>query len=830
MNFLGMPCSQSSSSNVDLLNVMTDILPATTDLRDIGSGAKRWRDGTFKQMTSDKFINPTAPGSNVLLANGNTLAIGGSPATYQDVYTNSVFPASATTNIYGQDIKFEDPLSNPVMYISGSTGRVGITDLTGGTGNPINVHEDIDMLVNDISNAGTVTANALVKTGGNSNQYLIADGSVLTQSAVSGNANFYLYSFDPVTTGPPIISGTVSCDNATMSSATIVWLSLTTSDSISIERFVQQITLLNDFYIQDKASAVNFIQYNITAAPTIFGTYIQIPVISASAGGTGNTNFGVIPVVCSFFVNGLEVDTRLSALETKTQNMTAVAGSTKLSTILTTNTIQSISATPMLIGTTIQTGMTIGQVAAPMVLNASSTLVSTSINCPSIVASVFDSIGVAPLNIGITNASSIAIGKAGTVTTITGTSTNVSSRLNVLGTGASTVAGNIKLNSFDTHNTFIQNNIQNLSAGALASSDWVATNNLGDDVNGFVDVGINSSGFAAGGIGGPSDAYVYSVEDTATNGGNLWVGTPSNKSVYLFSNTAAPTAFNSIGVTNAVMTVPNSLLTPLINAPSAVSLNIGTATHTALTMGYGAVATTINGLTTTIGTSLISPLVKTPNITTNTAVPLLIGTTTQTNLTLGRATVANTLVTGLNIAYGVVPYLGTIANPTASNSRINLVKFLRTQDLANGLSGTNNLAATGYGSSLATAANEQIVGSTWRINVAGTVSATVGSTLSLQVVHAGGTQTIFTWTYTAISSFTSWDGNFNIGFQTIGVSVPAVYTGVIRYMDAGIYKSEPIRQSFSPAYNTTVANTNVFNIVSSAGTYTISYFNVEYLR
>ena len=425
MNFLGRACCDTgASSNVDLLNVMTDILPDTTDLRDIGSGAKRWRDGTFKQMTSDKFINPTAPGSNVLLANGSTLAIGGSPATYQDVYTNSVFPASATTNIYAQDIQFDTPLSTPIMVISGSTGRVGITDLTGGTGNPINVHQDIDLLANDILNAGTVTASSLVKTGGTSSQYLIADGSVLTQSAVSGNANFYLYSFDPVTTGPPIISGTVSCNNATMSSSTIVWLSLTTSDSISIVRFLQQITLLNDFYIQDKASSVNFIQFNITAAPTIFGTYILIPVASSSAGGTGNTNFGVIPVVCSFFINGLEVDTRLSALETKTQNQTAVVNATTFAGAITVPTID--TAASLSLGGTNATAINIGRTGII------TTITGTTVNCVSRVnAPIHDRSTAGALSIGTTtNSTSINMGNDAIITTITGASTNVSAQVN----------------------------------------------------------------------------------------------------------------------------------------------------------------------------------------------------------------------------------------------------------------------------------------------------------------------------------------------------------------------------------------------------------------
>ena len=76
MNFLGYNVS-SSSSSVDLTDVKTEILPDVTNQRDIGSVTKRWRNGTFKNVTSDTFVNPTAIGTNVLLANGTTTPRGG---------------------------------------------------------------------------------------------------------------------------------------------------------------------------------------------------------------------------------------------------------------------------------------------------------------------------------------------------------------------------------------------------------------------------------------------------------------------------------------------------------------------------------------------------------------------------------------------------------------------------------------------------------------------------------------------------------------------------------------------------------------------------------
>lgn len=126
-----------------------------------------------------------------------------------------------------------------------------------------------------------------------------------------------------------------------------------------------------------------------------------------------------------------------------------------------------------------------------------------------------------------------------------GNSSIINNQLSVIGTGSASSLSNLKFNSYDTVNSYIQNNIQNLSSGTSASSDWIATCNNGSDTTGFVDMGINSSGFTTA-IGAVSDSYLYCVSDLSSNGGNLWIGTQSPKLVYLFANTSTPTASNSI--------------------------------------------------------------------------------------------------------------------------------------------------------------------------------------------------------------------------------------------------------------------------------------------
>jgi len=175
-----------------------------------------------------------------------------------------------------------------------------------------------------------IISNKFVKSGGTNIQYLMGDGSTLTQSANSGNSNFYLYqSINGVTT-PPLSSGNIGYNNAVQASATIVYINHLTRDNIDVEVFFSQVNQLNDLYIQDQNNSVNFIKYNITALPTIIAnSYVAIPVLYTTSGGTGNSSFGASHnVLVAFFSNLTEVDTRLSTLESDTQNQTAILGTT----------------------------------------------------------------------------------------------------------------------------------------------------------------------------------------------------------------------------------------------------------------------------------------------------------------------------------------------------------------------------------------------------------------------------------------------------------------------------------------------------------------------
>ena len=198
---------------------------------------------------------------------------------------------------------------------------------------------------NNITEVNDIQANKFIVRGGTDIQYLLADGSLLTASANSGNSNFYLYkSIDNATT-PPISSGDVVYNNVVQSLATVIYISHLTRDNVDIEVFFQNISSLNDLYIQDQNSSLNYIRYNITGNPTLVpNAYILIPVIVNDSSGTGGNSFGPNHnILISIFTNSIETDIRISNLEEKTQNQTAVSNLTTFSGDISTSSQASIN-------------------------------------------------------------------------------------------------------------------------------------------------------------------------------------------------------------------------------------------------------------------------------------------------------------------------------------------------------------------------------------------------------------------------------------------------------------------------------------------------------
>ena len=88
-------------------------------------------------------------------------------------------------------------------------------------------------------------------------------------------------------------------------------------------------------------------------------------------------------------------------------------------------------------------------------------------------------------------------------------------------------------------NNYTQINLTNSNSGTSASSDFIATNNIGSETNYYTDMGINSSTFSTGIVGLANDGYVYH------QGSNFWVGntTTGNNvgNLYLFAGNSGGT-------------------------------------------------------------------------------------------------------------------------------------------------------------------------------------------------------------------------------------------------------------------------------------------------
>lgn len=140
-------------------------------------------------------------------------------------------------------------------------------------------------------------------------------------------------------------------------------------------------------------------------------------------------------------------------------------------------------------------------------------------------------------------------------------------------------------------NTYTQLNIQNISTGTDATSEYVATANNGTDTTFFVDMGIANSNYdvnspnnSLGTAIYANDSYLYAQGNTAaTVGGNLVIGTSTaSKSVKIFAG--------GINSGNIVATVANTgvSVTGNITATNNITAtgNV-TATYIVTTGGFG---------------------------------------------------------------------------------------------------------------------------------------------------------------------------------------------------------------------------------------------------
>ena len=307
-----------------------------------------------------------------------------------------------------------------------------------------------------------------------------------------------------------------------------------------------------------------------------------------------------------------------------------------------------------------------------------------------------------------------------------------------------------------------------------------------------------------------------------------------------------------------------SLNSPIMD--SATTIALGTNTQTALTIGRSASATNIRGstLSTTgnilpsvtnvnsIGSStLLYSVISASTIGANayevpvTSTAMTIGGAAScTSVTMGRVG-ANTTVKGLiTVITGVtclnifpVPYINAGASaPIDANPRLVLAKCIMpvNNTVREGAVILNTVSGVMGG--LSSLANEPLVGTSWRYKFNGyAVNASSTNTLTFQIIHAGGTQNIATWTYgVSTPANANFNGEIVLFFTQIGAVVSPQVSGYINFVGgASVSLQNVYNLNFSPAYNTTVNNANSIQIVASPFTgfqYTVSNFACDQLR
>jgi len=184
-----------------------------------------------------------------------------------------------------------------------------------------------------ISPDGTLFSNSIyadkyiINNGPSTAGYLMSDGTILNNSGDGVNSNIYLYNNNTTTTPIPA-SGQIRFNQPINENSTQLYISHRTRDGLDIEDpFLSSISTLNIIYIQDQDISENYIRFNVTSAPVIFPvSYVQLNVAFLDGNGNGLTNFGAgMNIFMSIFSNDIEIDTRLSNLETKTQNIQATS-------------------------------------------------------------------------------------------------------------------------------------------------------------------------------------------------------------------------------------------------------------------------------------------------------------------------------------------------------------------------------------------------------------------------------------------------------------------------------------------------------------------------
>lgn len=323
-------------------------------------------------------------------------------------------------------------------------------------------------------------------------------------------------------------------------------------------------------------------------------------------------------------------------------------------------------------------------------------------------------------------------------------------------------------------NNYAQTHVQNFNAGTAASSDVVTTNNAGTENGNYVDMGINSSGYTAGFIGGANDGYIYNT------GSNFFVGNASpGRGVFLFAggvvNTASVFLSSSGNVGIGTTLVTNNRLNVLGNIScSALTGSISGSITTALTASSLTVGNNylVANLSASVGLS--SSLVRAFTIT-GSNVGIVTGLTVGGATTINGATVINnTLSASSTITLGTTNVRGVLS---ASAGITGSGLFINGNISASGLITASSIFGTGQliyqefhatGSLIADAvfSSSATTGSDIIVNVRG--NTLTGSAIGIAIDVSGSTESFAISASRGTIAGTTFRGNIFTGSNFIG--------------------------------------------------------------
>ena len=527
-----------------------------------------------------------------------------------------------------------------------------------------------------------VTSSKYIVNGGTDQQYLMGDGSLLKYSANSGNSNFYLYNSSQVITVPPP-SGFIRYNNIVQDNATEIYISHLTRDNIDIDVFFNQITTITEVYIQDQNSSTDFIQYNVLATPSITpNSYVTLSVSKRSSNGTGSSQFpNGHNIILSFFTNGIEVDGRLTTLETKTQNQTATTTTTTFTGT------GGIVATKHIVpsGLTSQFLKANGDLDSTTYLaltggTLTGALSGTSFTGSSLFSPSLDTATAGALTIGTVTQTALTLGRVGATTNLRGLSVVTTGNI----TPATTNVGTIGTSALTYNNVFTN---QITTAGTTPRITFgTGTTITGDLVHTTASTGT---------IGNASFPWNLLWINTIVMNGNLQVNASSVIQGNLVPNTSSSNNLgsntNRWNVFAQTLTLPNTAGVRYTNFNSTSTNTVANTTTQTSLLGTGTGSLTLAdvvGSTRTIKCSgtLISLASSTLNI--------VFGNTYGYNFTYTMLAVASAAAFEFELTYTIKNATTYIANARFQYGTNTPILTSFQQAIAAPLNATQNLFVT----------------------------------------------------------------------------------------------------------------------------------------